>query len=124
MKVFLDQGLPYSTVRHLQAAGWDVLHTVDEGMQRATDREIIEYAHKTDRHCITLDADFHSIIAVENAHSPSVIRIRQVGLSGQDMADLLIRIYPDIESDLSAGALVTVTEKSVRVRRLPIQSDR
>lgn len=124
MRVFLDQGLLYSTTRHLQAASWDVLHTVDEGMQRATVRDIIEHARKTGRHCVTLDADFHSIIAVENADSPSVIRIRQVGLSGKGVADLLIRIYPDIERDLMAGALVTVTDKSVRVRRLPIQADR
>lgn len=93
-------------------------------MQRATDRHIIEYARRSGRYCITLDADLHSIIAVENADSPSVIHIRQVGLSGKGVADLLIRIYSAIERDLMAGALVTVTDKSVRVRRLPIQADR
>ena len=61
------------------------------------------------------------MIAVENAEKPSVIRVRQEGLNGQDMATLLINIWPDIESALETGALVTVTERNVRLRYLPIQ---
>ena len=96
------------------------MHTIDVDMQRATDREIIDYARLNKRCCITLDADFHSIIAVANKSSPSVIRIRQQGLSGEKMAELLIRIYPQIEADIEQGALVTVTDKNMRVRCLPI----
>ena len=121
MKAFLDQGLPYSTVKHLTAVGWDVIHTVDVGMERATDRVIIDHARETGRFCVTLDSDFHSIIAVDNAKAPSTIRIRQEGLKGQDVANLLISIYPVISEDLQHGALVTVTDRTVRVRRLPIQ---
>ena len=121
MRVFLDQGVPYSTTRHLINAGWDVLHTVDLGMERATDQAIIDYARDNDCCCITLDADFHSLIAVANAEKPSVVRVRQEGLNGQQMAELLIDIWPDIESALAAGALVTVTDRNVRLRHLPIQ---
>ncbi|MEE8060166.1 MAG: DUF5615 family PIN-like protein [Pseudomonadales bacterium] len=122
MRAFLDQGLPYSTVQHLKAAGWDVIHTVDVNMEQATDRSIIEYARETGRFCVTLDADFHSIIAVDNTVDPSVIRIRQEGLKGADVADLLLAIYPEIGKDLEAGALVVVTDKTVRIRRLPVQN--
>jgi predicted nuclease of predicted toxin-antitoxin system len=121
VKVFLDQGVPYSTTQYLTDAGWEVLHAVDLEMERATDRAIITYARDNDSCCITLDADFHSIIAVDNAEKPSVIRIRHEGLKGKDVAELLIRIWPDIESALESGALVTVTDRSVRVRYLPIQ---
>ena len=121
MKVFLDQGLPYSTTQYLKEAGWQVLHAVDLGMERATDRAIIDYVRDNNCCCITLDADFHSIIAVDNADRPSVIRIRQEGLKGKDVAKLLIHIWPGIESALEAGSLVTVTDRSVRVRYLPIQ---
>lgn len=120
MKALLDRGLPYSTVRHLRLLGWDVLHTIDAGMERATDRAIIEYARQESRFCVTLDSDFHSLIALANTAKPSVIRIRQEGLSGQRVAELLERIYQEIEVDLTRGAFVTVTDKTIRVRRLPI----
>ena len=122
MKVFLDQGLPYSTIKPLQTAGWDVIHTVDVGMERATDRAIIQYAREQGRFCVTLDSDFHSIIALENNDAPSVIRIRQEGLKGSAVAALLLKIYPMISEDLHAGALITVTDQAVRLRRLPILS--
>ncbi len=36
MKVLFDQGIPYSTVKHLESVNWDVvLHLTDAGMQRA-----------------------------------------------------------------------------------------
>jgi predicted nuclease of predicted toxin-antitoxin system len=121
VKVFLDQGIPYSTTKFLNDAGWDVRHTVDLGMERATDQAIIDYARDNNCCCITLDADFHSMIAVANAEKPSVIRIRQESLNGQELAALLISIWPDIASALEAGALVTVTDRNVRLRYLPIQ---
>ena len=116
----LSGDLGYSTVKHLRLLGWDVIHTIDVGMERATDKSIIDYARTEGRFCVTLDSDFHSIIALANVASPSVIRIRQEGLKGIDAAELLERIYPQIDNDLSKGAFVTVTEKALRIRRLPI----
>ena len=46
MKALLDQGLPYSSAKHLRGLGWDVCHTVDIGMERAIDRDIIHYARE------------------------------------------------------------------------------
>ena len=50
MRVLPDQGLPYSTVQYLKSAGWDVLHAADAGMERASDREIIEFARQNNRY--------------------------------------------------------------------------
>lgn len=41
-------------------------------------------------------------------------------LFGKAICDLLLRIWPSIESAVNEGALVTITETSVRVRALPI----
>ncbi len=119
-RILLDQGLPRSAVKILGIRGWDVLHTGDIGLSNASDREIIEYARKEGRIVITLDADFHAILAVENAREPSVIRIRQEGLRGDALAELIEKIWPKIQSQLETGALATVTEKSIRVRKIPI----
>lgn len=119
-RILLDQGLPRSAAKILGIQGWDVLHTGEIGLSNASDREIIEYARKEGRVVITLDADFHAILAVENAREPSVIRIRQEGLRGDALSELIEKIWPKIQTQLETGALVTVTEKSIRVRKIPI----
>jgi predicted nuclease of predicted toxin-antitoxin system len=124
IKVLLDQGLPRSSVGWLRKAGWDAVHVYDIGLSQASDRRILEYARAEGRICITLDADFHSLIAVANDIAPSVIRIRQEGLRGPELAQLVLRIWPRIEAQVRQGALVSVTAKAIRVRLLPIQRDK
>ncbi|MFQ5756433.1 MAG: DUF5615 family PIN-like protein [Acidiferrobacterales bacterium] len=116
----LDQGLPRSTGKILAGAAWDVVHVYDVGLARATDQKILDYARKDQRVCVTLDADFHALLAVANAGSPSVIRIRREGLRGPDLARLLLDIWPKIERQVRQGALVTITESAVRIRALPV----
>jgi predicted nuclease of predicted toxin-antitoxin system len=119
-RLLLDQGLARSTAALLRSGGWDVLHVSEIGMSRADDSEILRRARSDSRICVTLDADFHSLLATSAAHGPSVIRIRKEGLAATAVTTLLQAIWPKIEDALTRGALVTVTEQSIRVRRLPI----
>ena len=106
----------------LQSAGWDVVHVYDIDLSRATDRRILENARVNGRTIGTLDADFHALLAVENANGPSVIRIRREGLTGDKLAELLLQLWPAVEQAVQVGAMVTVTDKNVRIRRLPIST--
>ena len=119
-RLLLDQGLPRSTAALLRQVGWDVVHASEIGMSRAEDADILLRARAESRNCITLDADFHSLLATSGERSPSVIRIRKQGLDATALAALLQAIWPRVEDALDSGALVTVTERSIRVRRLPI----
>ena len=119
-RLLLDQGLPRSTAKLLSAAGWDVAHVGDIGLSRAEDLRILERGREQGRTCVTLDADFHALLATSEAKSPSVVRIRREGLNGKAISDLLLKVWPRIESAVNEGALVTITERSVRVRVLPI----
>ena len=89
-------------------------------MSRAGDADIVQLARAESRVCVTLDADFHSLLATSGERSPSAIRIRKEGLVAPALAALLQGIWPGIEDALDSGDLVTVTEQSIRVRRLPI----
>lgn len=120
IRLLLDQGLPRSTVRLLADAGWDVLHVGDIGMARSSDSDILDYARREQRVCVTLDADFHSQLAVSGAAGPSTIRIRLEGLNGPALAALLKRVWPLIADAVDQGAMVTITERDVRLHRLPI----
>ena len=123
IKILLDQGLPRSAVKILNSKGWDVIHTGDIGLSRATDRQLLKFARNENRIIVTLDSDFHTIIATENASSPSVIRIRQEGLKGPQFSRLLMDILPKIHDALIDGAMVTVTENSIRIRHIPLLKD-
>jgi predicted nuclease of predicted toxin-antitoxin system len=119
-RLLLDQGLPRSTAALLTQAGWDAIHVSEIGMSRADDRDILQRAGAEARICVTLDADFHSLLAISGERGPSVIRIRKQGLDATALAVLLQGIWPGIEDALDSGALATVTDRSIRVRRLPI----
>lgn len=68
--LLLDQGLPRSTATLLAQSGFTAFHTADVGLSRAADSEILEYARGRDLLVVTLDADFHMLLAASGAISP------------------------------------------------------
>lgn len=120
-RVLLDQGLPRSTANDLRAAGWDAVHVGEIAMPQAEDVEILDFAAREKRIIITLDADFHTLLAVRSLSKPSVIRVRIEGLQGTAMSRLLLRVWPKIQEALTTGAVVTVTEQRTRIRYLPVR---
>jgi predicted nuclease of predicted toxin-antitoxin system len=121
IRVLLDQGIGHSAGPELAIAGWDAIHVRDIGLQHASDKAILDRARAERRVVCTLDADFHALLAVSGERAPSVVRLRQEGLSGVNLARLLLRIWPDIEASLALGAVVSVTEQRIRVRHLPVR---
>jgi predicted nuclease of predicted toxin-antitoxin system len=47
------------------------------------DADILAYGRQELRVVVTLDADFHTLLALSGARSPSVVRIRIEGLRGE-----------------------------------------
>lgn len=120
MKLLLDQGLPRSCASLLELAGIDATHVGDLGMSDASDVEILDFAIESQRVVVTLDADFHGLLAERSARSPSVIRIRIEGLKSTEAADVVLRVIAAVGDELRNGAAVTVTPAKVRVRLLPL----
>ena len=122
MKLLLDQGLPRSAAKLLREAGIDTVHVSEIGYSTADDARILEKGRQENRVVITLDADFHGLLALSRAATPSVIRIRIEGLYGKKAADLIQAVLLRCAEDLKQGAVVTVQSKRIRVRRLPLLS--
>ncbi len=120
MKLLIDQGLPRSTAALLRDIGIDTLHVGEIDMTTAADADILARGHAEKRTVVTLDADFHAILALSGANSPSVIRLRIEGLKAKELMDLLQRVLRGCSNELASGALVTVQESSMRIRRLPL----
>jgi predicted nuclease of predicted toxin-antitoxin system len=77
--LLLDQGLPRSTTSFLQQANITAQHAADVGLSRAADSEILAYAQQRDLIVVTLDADFHMLLAASGAASPSVNTVAASG---------------------------------------------
>lgn len=120
MKFLLDQGLPRSTVGHLQGMGLEAEHVGNSGLATASDETILNEGRDRGAVVVTLDSDFHALLALSNASSPSVIRIRMQGLKGDDAARIIRQVVEATESDLVAGAAITVTDRRLALRRLPL----
>ena len=120
MKLLLDQGLPRTTASLLRDAGIDAVHTGEIGYATAEDTAIIEKAIQDGRVIVTLDADFHALLALTGRSSPSVIRIRIEHLRAETLADLLEGILTSWSDELDTGVAVTVQPGRIRFRHLPL----
>ena len=80
IRLILDQGVPQDAARGLRELGYDCIHVGEIGMARAADEEIIALSVEQNATVVTLDADFHAILAVSAATAPSVIRMRMQGM--------------------------------------------
>ena len=72
---------------------------------------------------VTLDADFHAILAVSGASGPSVIRLRIEGLRAPELTTLIEKVVAEFQTDLQRGCLVTVKPHKTTCHRLPIGGD-
>ncbi len=120
MRLLLDQGLPRSAVLHLHNAGIEADHVGDRGLATASDSRILDLSRQEGRVVVTLDADFHSLLALSGVAEPSVIRIRIEGLRAEGLSRLLVDVLDVCRDDLIKGAMVSVTETGVRIRHLPV----
>jgi predicted nuclease of predicted toxin-antitoxin system len=123
MKLLLDQGLPLSAAALLRDTGVDTLHVGEIGMSEAEDAEIIQRARDEGRVVATLDADFHTLLALDEATSPSVIRIRIERLRAQALTELLLTVIAECQEELEQGSAITVEPSRIRIRHLPLVPD-
>ena len=108
--VLLDQGISRSAAVALRAAAWDAVHVYEVGYSRNSDASIIELARDERRWICTLDADFHSLLAVAGCRWPSVVRVRQEGLKDPELAAVLLNNWPKA----GVGGAVGSGESGVR----------
>lgn len=120
MLLLLDEGLPRSAAVLLRQASIDAVHVGEVGMHAAPDDQIILQAAKDNRTIVTLDADFHAIMARSGARNPSILRIREEGLKGREIADLILLILKRFAQPVADGCLLTYEKGNVRYRALPL----
>lgn len=121
MKLLLDMGLSRSTAEFLRAEGYDAVHLRERGLQRSTDHQIVELALAEERLIVTQDLDFGRIVALSRKRLPSVITLRLTDMRSAHVNRHLQDVLARFADPLTRGALLSVSDEAIRLRRLPVQ---
>lgn len=119
MRFLADMGVSQGVVDWLRETGHDVWHLRERGLQRLPDVDVFRRAAEERRIVLTFDLDFSEIAALSD-RLVSVIVFRLVNARSTNVKRRLGAVLAADDGALESGAVVTVEEGRVRVRRLPI----
>ena len=120
IRLLLDMGVALSTAEHLRAQGHDAVHLSEQGLGRMPDEGIVAKAKDERRVIVTHDLDFGRIVALSGLPVPSIITLRLSDMRPTRVNAVLDTVLRGTEKQLAAGALVSVTDEAIRVRKLPV----
>ena len=120
MKFLADMGIATHTVYFLRSMGHDAVHLREEGLQRIGDDRIIRKAVHEGRVILTHDLDFTHLVALGGSGLPSVITFRLQDMRPESVERSLLECIDRLEEQLEKGALVSVTDRFIRARPLPV----
>ncbi|NPV29480.1 MAG: DUF5615 family PIN-like protein [Firmicutes bacterium] len=119
LRYLADVHISPLTCELLRREGYQVVRVTEVLPPSAGDLEILRYARQNGMVIITQDLDFSGLLALTNLPGPSVVSLRLARPEPPAVARLLLRVLPQVEGDLKEGAVISVTERKFRVRRLP-----
>jgi predicted nuclease of predicted toxin-antitoxin system len=120
MKFLIDENMPLSFAEILNGMGHEAVHVFEVGLDETDDAIILEYAQKQGQTIITFDLDFSRLVAIGNLRLPSVITFRTDTMTPALFHQVMIQHLPSMLEPLTAGAMVTVTDGNIRVKKLPV----
>ena len=123
IRFLLDMGLAQSTGEFLRSRGHDVVHLREQGLERLPDDQIVAKAQEEKRAIVTHDLDFGRIVALSGSTVPSIVTLRLTNMTPAQVNTALKAVLSDATESLDRGALVTITDRGIRVRTLPIDTN-
>jgi predicted nuclease of predicted toxin-antitoxin system len=123
MKFLANMGISPLTVTFLRDRDHDALHLHEQELDRLPDPDILEKARSEDRVLLTTDLDFADLLAHSHAQLPSVILFRLRDMRPDNVNEYLTRVLDRFSQELATGAVISVTERELRVRSLPIRRE-
>jgi len=121
LRLLADVHISPLTVETLKSQGYDIVRTTDLLPATASDTEILELARVEGKVVLTQDLDFSMLVALSNYGLPSLITLRLSSAKPDVVGQRLLDILPTVAIELTEGAAITISDESVRVRKLPIR---
>ncbi|AXE39515.1 DUF5615 family PIN-like protein [Acidipropionibacterium virtanenii] len=122
MKLLLDQNLSPTICVHLTEAGIESVHVRQIGLRDAPDEAILDHARREGLVVVSQDSDFTNLLAYQAASKPSLILLRiPDAVTAAEVAAVLIGNLSAMATLLEDGAIASLTQDRIRVRRLPLR---
>jgi predicted nuclease of predicted toxin-antitoxin system len=115
-----NMGISPATVAFLRELGHEAVHLHELGLDRMPDPDILDRARRDGQVILTSDLGFGDLLAHSGAGLPSVIIFRLSDMRPTSVNAHLGVALRKFGDDLVAGAILSVTDQRIRVRRLPI----
>ncbi|WP_162914843.1 DUF5615 family PIN-like protein [Desertibaculum subflavum] len=116
----VDMGLPAGVAAWLRQAGYDAVHPLELGLERARDTELFDLASRESRVVVTTDFDFGEIVALRGGSQVSVIICHFPKQVTDRTVHRLEPVLRDEADALRAGCVIIIEPHRYRLRRLPI----
>jgi predicted nuclease of predicted toxin-antitoxin system len=120
VKLLVDECLSQRLARLLESQGHDAVHVGERGLLGQTDEEVMACALGEGRVVISADTDFGELLARSNASLPSVVLLRRQLHDPDDQAAVIAHALEAASDDITAGAIVVITDTRIRIRSLPM----
>lgn len=122
MRFLLDMGISVGIATFLRSVGHDAEHLHELGLGTLPDSEILARAFRGNQIVITHDLDFANLLAASSLDLPSVIVFRLRNMRPESVIPRLRLVLADHSRDLEKGAVLSVAELQIRLRRLPLDA--
>jgi predicted nuclease of predicted toxin-antitoxin system len=116
VKLKLDENLPVEIADDLRLAGHDVHTVFDEGLSGADDTVLMAAVQRESRAILTLDKGIANVQRYPPQDYAGIVLFRPPGAGRGVVLDFVRRRLGSTLPLLVAGALVVVSERSIRVR--------
>lgn len=120
MRFVIDMNLSLNWAETLETDGHEAIHWQEVGRPSDRDEEILAHAAQTDRIVFTADLDFAEIVVRRRLNAPTIVQLRCGSTDPADIGDRVLEAIRTARADLKGGAVLTIDDDRVRIRRGPL----
>ena len=120
MKFLLNMNVPRVLGNLLATEGHEYRHVRDIARARASDIAILEEARRGGEVIVTHDLDYGHLLAFSGESAPSVIIFRLRNTHPENLFARIVSSWSELKRPLREGAIVTIEDATLRIRKLPV----
>ena len=124
MKIVIDMNLSPDWELVFAKEAWESKHWMNVGAVNAPDTDIMQWAKESGYVVFTHDLDFGALLAATGAIGPSVVQMRSDEVRPIFMKRVVVDALHAYESELRAGALLTIDPRRMRITLLPLKNQK